>query len=158
MGGVDLLDSMLGYYRIKIRSKKWYLRIFFHFIDMCVVNSSLLWRRHNKLHMSLADFKVAIADALCNSGKSALSRKCGRPNANLEHAYLEKTKRRPTAESPHVEVRKDGMDHLPEWRENERNRCRHPDCKYQSYIYCVKCQVPFCLNKDRNCYLRFHTE
>lgn len=28
MGGVDLLDSMLGYYRIQIRSKKWYLRIF----------------------------------------------------------------------------------------------------------------------------------
>ncbi|CAH1991171.1 unnamed protein product [Acanthoscelides obtectus] len=158
MGGVDLLDSMLGYYRIKIRSKKWYLRIFFHFIDMCVVNSWLLWRTQNEFYMPLADFKVAIADALCISGKSVLSRKRGRPSANLEHAYLEKTKRGPAAEIPQIEVRKDGIDHLPEWRENERNRCKHPDCKYQSYIYCVKCQLPLCLNKDRNCYLRFHTE
>ncbi|KAG5877962.1 hypothetical protein JTB14_015611 [Gonioctena quinquepunctata] len=28
MGGVDLLDSMLGLYRIKLRSKKWNVRIF----------------------------------------------------------------------------------------------------------------------------------
>nr|CAI5860068.1 unnamed protein product [Callosobruchus analis] len=33
-GGVDPLNSMLGFYRIKIRSKKYYLRMFFHFIDM----------------------------------------------------------------------------------------------------------------------------
>lgn len=30
MGGVDLLDSLIALYRIKIRSKKWYHRIFFH--------------------------------------------------------------------------------------------------------------------------------
>nr|CAI5855196.1 unnamed protein product [Callosobruchus analis] len=28
MGGVDLLDSMLGYYRINVRSKKRYLQFF----------------------------------------------------------------------------------------------------------------------------------
>lgn len=27
MEGVDTLDSMLGYYRIKVRSKKWYMRV-----------------------------------------------------------------------------------------------------------------------------------
>ncbi|CAK1602064.1 unnamed protein product [Parnassius mnemosyne] len=48
MGGVDLLDSMLGFYRIKIRSKKWYHRLFFHFIDLVCVNSWLLWRRRTK--------------------------------------------------------------------------------------------------------------
>nr|CAH7726963.1 unnamed protein product [Callosobruchus chinensis] len=158
MGGVDLLDSMLGYYRIKIRSKKWYLRIFFHLLDMCVVNSWLLWRKQSDIYMPLADFKVAIADALCNTRKSTLTRKRGRPSTSLENAYLRKKRRGPAAEIPQMEVRKDGIDHLPEWREYERNRCKHPDCKCQSYIYCVKCQIPLCLNKDRNCFLRFHTE
>ena len=47
MGGVDLLDPLLGYYRNKIRSKKWYLRIFFHLIDMTTVNAWILWNQHN---------------------------------------------------------------------------------------------------------------
>ncbi|CAH2088316.1 unnamed protein product [Euphydryas editha] len=39
MGSVDLLDALLGYYRIQIRSKKFYHRIFFHTIDMVTVNA-----------------------------------------------------------------------------------------------------------------------
>ena len=38
MGGVDTLDSLLGLYWIKIRSKKYYHRIFFHFLDLTVVS------------------------------------------------------------------------------------------------------------------------
>nr|CAH7739621.1 unnamed protein product [Callosobruchus chinensis] len=47
MGGVDLLDSMLRYHRIKLISKKWYMQIFFHLIDLMVVNAWILWRRSN---------------------------------------------------------------------------------------------------------------
>ena len=32
MGGVDLLDSLIALYRIKLRSKKYYHRLFFHFL------------------------------------------------------------------------------------------------------------------------------
>jgi len=28
MGGVDLIDSLIGLYRVKIRSRKWYHRLF----------------------------------------------------------------------------------------------------------------------------------
>ncbi|RXM98290.1 hypothetical protein EOD39_13311 [Acipenser ruthenus] len=45
MGGTDLMDSLIALYHTKIRSKKWYLRIFFHFMDMLCVNSQLLYRR-----------------------------------------------------------------------------------------------------------------
>lgn len=31
MGGVDLLDSLIALYRKKIRSKKWYHRLMFHY-------------------------------------------------------------------------------------------------------------------------------
>jgi len=39
MGGVDLLDSHIGRYKIKIKSRKWYIRLFYHLLDMTVVNS-----------------------------------------------------------------------------------------------------------------------
>ncbi|KAG5869521.1 hypothetical protein JTB14_015732 [Gonioctena quinquepunctata] len=39
MGGVDLLDSILGLYRIYLRSEKMVQKnIFFHMVDMCVVD------------------------------------------------------------------------------------------------------------------------
>uniref|UniRef100_A0A667WQ57 PiggyBac transposable element-derived protein domain-containing protein n=1 Tax=Myripristis murdjan TaxID=586833 RepID=A0A667WQ57_9TELE len=41
MGGVDALDELIAYYRIQIRSKKYYHRFFFHFVDMVIVNSWL---------------------------------------------------------------------------------------------------------------------
>nr|CAH7744541.1 unnamed protein product [Callosobruchus chinensis] len=101
MGGVDLLDSMLGFYRIKIRSKKYYLRIFFHFIDMVVVNSWLLARRAEKFDMPLLDTKLAIADSLCKAGQLAKLNKVGRPsNANLQQLYENKRKKGPTKEIP----------------------------------------------------------
>ncbi|KAF2879011.1 hypothetical protein ILUMI_27162, partial [Ignelater luminosus] len=45
MGGVDLLDSNMGRYKILLKSRKWYLRTFYHLLDVTVVNAWLLQRR-----------------------------------------------------------------------------------------------------------------
>lgn len=44
MGGVDTLDASLGRYKIKLRSKKWYIRIFYHLLDVTICNAWLLYR------------------------------------------------------------------------------------------------------------------
>ncbi|RXN11698.1 piggyBac transposable element-derived 3-like protein [Labeo rohita] len=76
MGGVDLLDSLIALYRTKIRSKKWYHRLFFHFLDMIVVTCWLLYKRHCKCNnlsdaevMRLYAFKSYTAQGLCKSGR-----------------------------------------------------------------------------------------
>jgi len=46
MGGVDLSDMLIELYRIDIRGKKWYMRLFYYFLDLSVVNAWLLYRRH----------------------------------------------------------------------------------------------------------------
>ncbi|CAG4946693.1 unnamed protein product [Parnassius apollo] len=80
MGGVDLLDSMLGLYIIHLRSKKWYKYMVFHMVDMCVVNAWILWRRNNpEVYMCLFDFKQAVSEHLRKSGKTVIARKRGRP-------------------------------------------------------------------------------
>ena len=70
MGGVDLLDSIIGRYRIAMRSKKWYFKLFYHFLDMSLVNAWLLYRRvyENEATIPLAKFRQEIAVALCQSG------------------------------------------------------------------------------------------
>lgn len=159
MGGVDLLDSMLGYYRIQIRSKKWYMRVFFHFLDMTCVNSWLLWRRNLKdtdLFLPLSEFKLALAEILTRSNNS-LQRKRGRPSTSLQPVLDLKKRKYPFSQIPAQEIRTDNLNHLPIVNE-ERQRCKYPECKGKSQISCRKCRVFLCLNKDRNCFYKFHTE
>ncbi|KAJ8710249.1 hypothetical protein PYW07_009615 [Mythimna separata] len=161
MGGVDLLDSMLGFYRIKIRSKKWYHRLFFHFIDLVCVNSWLLWRRSMKdknIYLPLLDFKLMLADVLMHQEAKVFTpttRNRGRPlnQDNIENII--KNKRRRRLDMPPVEVAEDGINHWPEWK-LDRQRCKMQGCGQKSQVMCTKCKVYLCLNKDRNCYTQFH--
>lgn len=154
MGGVDLLDAMLGFYRIKIRSKKWYLRIAFHILDLAAVNAWLLWKRANKEDMPLMEFKLNVAEGLCKAGKST-QRKRGRPNGNVQGLVEEKKKRGPTAPLPQQDVRLDGLYHFPAVMD-KRQRCKYPRCAAKSVTQCVKCNVALCLAKERNCFMLFH--
>lgn len=98
MGGVDALDALIAYYRIHIRSKKYYHRLFFHFVDIVIVNSWLLYRRDcesltvpRKKQKDLLVFRTSIAQALCMQGKDLSKKKRGRPSMDVERE-LEKKK------------------------------------------------------------------
>ena len=45
MGGVDLFDQYMSYYRVFIKSKKWTCRMIAHGFDMAVTNSYLIYKR-----------------------------------------------------------------------------------------------------------------
>ena len=72
MGGIDSFDSYISLYRTKTKSNaKYYKRIFFHIMDMFVINSWLLYRRDSmdlgevpKSILPLWDFKAEIAEKL----------------------------------------------------------------------------------------------
>lgn len=64
MGGVDLMDMLVELYRIDIKAKRYYLRIIFNLIDIAVVNSWLLYRKHcsikkNEIHST---FRLSVAN------------------------------------------------------------------------------------------------
>lgn len=154
MGGVDLLDSLLGYYRIKIRSKKWYLRIFFHMLDLTLVNAWLLYKRNTGEKLALKDFKACVAEGLCHAGKPV--RKRGRPFSDVQNLLEEKKARGSAAVMPTRDVRLDNIGHLPNWLET-RQRCKMPTCKGFTYVSCEKCKVTLCFHKNKNCYKMFHS-
>ena len=71
MGGVDLLDGLLSYYRISVKSKKWYHRLIWHFFDISIVQSWMLYKRDTCNNpLSLKTFKVSVALLLIKEGKS----------------------------------------------------------------------------------------
>ncbi|CAF4935193.1 unnamed protein product [Pieris macdunnoughi] len=128
MGGVDLLDAMLGFYRIKIRSNKWYHRLFFHFIDLCCINSWLLWRRVMKqkgedIYIPLLDFKLVIADVLMHRDSKVYTpttRKRGRP-LNEDVEAIKKGRSRRRIELPSIEIAGDGFNHWPNLKTDHQN-------------------------------------
>lgn len=157
MGGVDLLDGLVAYYRIRIRSRKYYMRLVYHFVDMAVVNEWLLYRRdctnqqyQKKDILDLLDFRSEIFGVLCNQGTMVTKR--GRPSADQEDAAFEnKKKRGPAKPIPECEVRQDGYGH---WLivTPTRQRCKKSGCKGKSVVKCGKCDVYLCMTQERNCF------
>lgn len=128
MGEVDLLDSFLGKYKMKMRTKKWYLRLFYHFLDIIAINCWLLHKRVREQNneptaTKLKDFKLEIAKSLCLCGPS-LQRKRGRPSSATDD-MIEKKKKCNAAILLPRDVRLDKFDHFPLWKE-KRQRCKYP--------------------------------
>lgn len=140
MRGVDLLDSHIGRYRISLRSKKWYFRIFCHLIDVATANAWLLFRRARNQHgtptsMPLWELRVEVAKYLCLIG-SFQSRKRVRPS-DIENSLEIKHHKGPAASVPPLSIRTDEFSHWPDYI-NPRQRCKLPECKGFSHIKCIK--------------------
>ncbi|KAL8563364.1 hypothetical protein ACOMHN_008203 [Nucella lapillus] len=137
MGGVDLLDALKALYKYPIKSRRWYMYIFFHTTCITVVNAWLWYRRHCTLlkvkAMKLSDFQTQVSDALIQ-----VKRPVGRPSAASPPLPIpgRAIQRAPVSDVPY-----DGADHLPEWAPRDR-------CKSLSFVRCIKCNVFLCLNKE----------
>ncbi|XP_037037947.1 piggyBac transposable element-derived protein 2-like [Bradysia coprophila] len=160
MGGVDYLDSMIGRNKIKMRSKKWYMRIYYHLLDLTTTNAWILYKRvnfhrgtHRKHLLSLADFRLKLGVTLCRVNHVA--RKIGRPPTELERQISLKRKHHSCSPIPPKETRMDKTDHWPMWFDN-RVQCKKPKCKGLTSVRCSKCHLALCCNKQRNCFHEFH--
>ena len=160
MGGVDLMGSHIGRGRIKMKSRKWPCRIFYHYLDLMVINAWLLYKRVIRVPMNLQSFRVQVALCLAKIGTLGVSpNKKGRPTA----ASRKKEKR--ISSVPPKPVRTDQVGHLPEYTSSTRQRCKHEilergvmkTCNRLTNAKCAKCNTYLCLTVHRNCFLDFHT-
>jgi hypothetical protein len=159
MGGVDLVDSLLSYYKICLRSKKWTTRMFYHFVDVAVTNSWLEFRRDNKQQpiMDLLKFRIYIAETLVKKDHCA-KRKAGRPSLLSTHVA---SRQKVMCIKPLYEVRKDGVGHLPIALSSEdKGKCAYCSTKEKqvfSTIKCRKCDAFLCVKRDKNCFELYHS-
>lgn len=68
MGGVDQVDQMVAMYPHRRKNKRWYIRVFFHFLDVTVVNAWHLERMSGLEKRDLLHFKASVARSLINAG------------------------------------------------------------------------------------------
>lgn len=175
MGGIDLCDRYLSYYRFYMRTIKWPVRAFNHFVDLTVVNCWIMYRRQcektNELkhkRMSLLNFRMHLATALIKFDSVTPpppSRQSGRRQPQPDEEEVEEveedeqqpaTKYRKVVAQPVDEVRFDMYGHFPKYcNDNFASKCRYPGCKSKSRIMCVKCNMYLCVLKN-NCFQRYH--
>uniref|UniRef100_A0A3Q3LI23 PiggyBac transposable element-derived protein domain-containing protein n=1 Tax=Labrus bergylta TaxID=56723 RepID=A0A3Q3LI23_9LABR len=156
MGGVDLLDILSALYKFSFRSRRWYMYIWWHTVTVAVINAWNLYRRDQKKlnpkkkPVPLRRFQALVGTSLTSTGKAKI--RCGRPLSSPEETPTPPRKR--LSCSVPLDVRRDGIDHFPIWE--TRQRCKHCTGNHFSHVYCEKCKVHLCLNKDRNCFCAYH--
>ena len=74
MGGVDLCDMLIALYGVKIKTKRWYIKICWHVVDVAKVNGWLLYRHHQtqlgiarKKIKTLKTFSIEIGEVLIHT-------------------------------------------------------------------------------------------
>ena len=162
MGGVDLTDMLISLYRTNIKSKRWYLKVIFHCIDIAKVNGWLLYRRFadlvnlsKKKQFQLLKFVSCIGNALTTVGKELDTQPVGRPSKrSLGDGPPSKRGCKPSVPVPISDIRYDAFNHWPDFREN-KNRCRQCKTGY-SRVYCTKCNLCLCFTNGKNCFRDFH--
>ncbi|CAK6971138.1 piggyBac transposable element-derived protein 3-like%2C partial [Scomber scombrus] len=80
MGGVDVMDQCVATYPHRRKNKRWYIRVFFHFLDVTLVNPWHLYRLSGNEAKDLLHFKASAAHAFINAGSMKI-RSRGRPSA-----------------------------------------------------------------------------
>lgn len=173
MGGVDKSDFLIALYRTFIRSKKWTLRVIFHYFNLAVCNAWLEYcsnMEHDgvikKARMDLLQFTMSIAEGLAFSGCLTSTPKRGRPLSSgsrnspvpsgSSRSSPVPTKRQKPQTVPVNDVRYDNLGHWPVHKVGHEQRCKLDTCGGRSRIQCEKCQVPLCLSKFKNCFKNFH--
>ena len=166
MGGVDLSDMFLSLYRTKINIKRWYIKVFFHCVDIAKINSWGLYKRFaeqngkpKRSNTPLLEFTRDLSEGLLKAGKTK-SNVPGRPKrrSSLDTSVntVSKKGRKPSVPLPDRDSRYDSLGHWPEHR-SSKGRCKMCPNGY-SRVACSKCNTTLCLNKERNCFKDFHNK
>ena len=145
MGGIDLMDQLKSAYQLDRRLKFGFcFRFFFYLFDVTLVDSFIVYKKLENKDLTLKEFKICIALKLI---ASFVSQTVSCPN----HCPSEYTKvQRPSPIPP---------SHLPIFLETRRRCtvCFQAGKENRTFVTHLLCDVALCLQKERNCFLQYHS-
>lgn len=164
MGGTDLGDQKLSYYRSKLRSISWIPRILTHFLHISVVNAHILYTSCDPQNatMFLFDFQKSLIMSMgatfieeINQDEPTIQSLLQLGPNNRQLATLSGDLTRLGCHGPPVTTRFN-IDN-PAWR--DRGHCIL--CRKCVDVQCARCRKYLCIDFDghnRTCWEIFHSE
>ena len=145
MEGVDLCNQMKVSYEDDRRKKvRFYPQVVFDFLDISVVNSKIVYDKiQSTTATSSMDFRLSLARLMIGTF------------SNTKRAIpTSRPSKRSKGEIAIV------LDHLPQFAAT-RVRCAY--CYLiklgnRTFIQCMICHIPLCLQKERNCFYEHQTQ
>ena len=155
MGGVDLSDQMLQYYAALRRTVKWWRKLFFHLLNLVVLNAYKLFLKYGKPPSNRAHqkFRAKLVSALMESAidapvPSATPRRRGEPVDRMQGQHF------PMYNIPGKESAKRKHPQRDCAACNVKPKDRNGHKRKQSVFMCDKCRVPLCVPE---CFKVYHT-
>nr|CAH7764664.1 unnamed protein product [Callosobruchus chinensis] len=152
MGFVDKMDMLKSIYEVDRKSKKWWQRILWYFVDVSLVNSYILFKKRSQgKSLSLKIFRLSVVLGLIGANPD-LPRKGRKRDSNGQLLSNYKLTVPP-------EIRFDKCAHMPV--HGKPRRCAHCSTRnvpHKSSWSCSTCSVGLCLNDKKNCFALFHTK
>lgn len=176
MGGVDLMDGLVGRYKVRTKSKDIMRRLFYHLLDMAVVNAYILHKRIFEERRNSSDvpakgektyelpiFRRVLAESLLNSGNKRARGRPPTPASGRTTPIVTAVGRNSPVSlvgkrAHHLppELRYDGIDHKVEF--GKKMWCKQCS-KSQTNYRCSKCQLNLCIpNGKKDCFNLYHTK
>ena len=147
MGYVDYADRLISVYKIDRKSKKWWFRLFWHFLDLTISNVYILYRKKDiKPTLNLKKFRLNLVEQMVGHKIPTAKGRKRKSDTSEDFRY----------QKPQVSLEK---------RRNQAalidsaKRCAHCSTKKdqrRTKWKCVTCDVPLCLLQDRNCFQSYH--
>ena len=60
MKGVDLSNQLISYYELNRKTIKWWKRIFFHLLDIAIVNSFIIYKKYLNANITQKQYRNEI--------------------------------------------------------------------------------------------------
>lgn len=162
MNYVDKFDQLKSTYAIERKSRKWWHRIFFHFLDCAVINSYITYKELKKTHhpeldqLSAKDFRRSVylgilAPFQAKKLKSGTKHSISQPSSPLP---VQIRKHKPSVPR---ELRLESSMHQPERSTSRRcAKCSTKKNPVRTIWQCRTCKVPLCIRKNNTCFSDFH--
>ncbi|XP_064857143.1 piggyBac transposable element-derived protein 4-like isoform X1 [Oncorhynchus nerka] len=166
MGGVDLSDALIGYYNVLHKTKKWYKTLFYHFIDIAVVNSFILQKEMAKScgqpPISQLVFRELLIKELAGYSKSTASHSAASTSSatstSTSSTSTSSTDSTPASSGVHIpQFITAGVTEPLRQRSGAWRRCCVL-CHMKSPIICTSCSVCLCFVAERDCYGTWHRQ
>lgn len=158
MGGIDIFDQMMEYYRAFYRTHKYTVKVITHFVEFACTNAYQEQRHFNKDEeykvTGLFKFRYTVARSLMKVFSAPnIARKEETLNLRVVRQYSTHSMQ------PTADLRYDGYNHFPFLDQALKNsqRCRYEGCKKKSKFRCRKCNVFICVGPS-DCFFLYHNK
>lgn len=171
MGGTDLFDQLLSYYRTNVKSKRWHHNIIFHILLCCALNAWILFKLKYELakHQSCGNFRTFLELLIVQMNDTPADAAPSSPQGSeddVQNLYVTDIapKKRKVDNISQDDARFCG-DHTAVKVSIEsssggrgRRRCARQGCLSKSTVICRQCTVALCIVDSENgtCFERYH--